>query len=102
MSYYEDGQVKEFIHIDNGKLCDPPDGSPAKIRYLETGEIIGGESSKYEQIPAQRVLELLNAAKILRVAAVLANVDQAVIPAGMPLPGSLNQPATDNVSKDGR
>ena len=129
---YPDGQLQEFGHYNAGEFADPPDGSPAQVEcypsgaikktrhfrsgsshapedgspanvyYFENGEISGGYSSEKGKLSPAKVSEMLKAAQVNRVASLLEKADQAVVPAGMPLPKDFAVAGAKIKTKGGR
>ena len=100
--WYPSGVIRTTAHYCDGFYCDPADGSPARVDYDETGEIAAGSSPKNGRLSASATIELLRLAQMRRVAAVLGNVDQAVVPSGMPLPETNGQPSAAHSTISGR
>ena len=102
IEYYPSGAVKSIDYYRNGQFSDLPDGTPAAVYFSEAGEIFGGKSSAIGRLSVGETIERLKEAKVHRIENLLANADQAVVPAGMPLPESHTQSTTDGTSKAGR
>ena len=100
--YDQSGLVKGIAHYHDGKNCDPANGTPAQIYYKEDGAVSGGFSSVTGVLSAAKTSDMLQVAQVRRVAALLANADQSVAPAGMPLPENYANPAGNTKSKSGR
>ena len=84
IEYYEAGQIKCTARYRDGKEADSDDGTPGRIEYFDCGAIRHGRSAVHGFLFADQVTALQKAALVRRVAALLAPVDTAVVPAGMP------------------
>ena len=102
IGYHQDGTISLIGHYFDGKHDNPGDGTPATIHFNKQGEIIDAYDCDINTIPIEEARASIKAAQIRRVAAVLSNVDQAVIPAGMPTNLIHEQAAATFVEKDGR
>ena len=132
IQYYQDGVIKFLDHYVDDKLNDPPDGTPACVEYWKTGgikytsrnrdgkfrdledgspsqiwynkngEITSAHSASNGLMTPEKAIELLEAAKVFRVAALLEKADQSVVPAGMPMPDNYANPGKPDIAKGGR